>query len=500
MTTSFDAITSKFPHRRGMGATPRIRLWATSSAALIGLVTATSPALAEETLTREQAVEALQKAIAFFHDDVSTEGGYLWRYSADLAKREGEGKADDQTIWVQPPGTPSVGQALLYAYHRTGDGQMLNAAHDAGTALVRGQLRSGGWDYRIHFDERRAKFAYRTDPEAEKQSNVTTLDDNTTQSATRFLMDLDRTLKHEDKAIHEAALTALNTLLDVQYPNGAWPQRFTAPPDPNQFPVKKARYPETWSRTFPKVDYRSYYTFNDNTISDTIALLFDAAEAYNDDRYYQAAIKAGDFILLAQMPEPQPAWAQQYNADMEPAWARKFEPPAVTGGESQGIMRALIDFYLRTGESEYLDAVDRASAYLFRSELPDGKLARFYELHTNKPLYFTKDYQLTYDDSDMPTHYSFKANHSLVQIQADVRRARATVVPVKPAEPKPAKMSGKLKKRAQAAIDGLDGRGAWVEQGKLKYHGDDDPTTEIIDCATFARNVRALADFIEASD
>ena len=38
------------------------------------------------------------------------------------------------------------------------------------------------------------------------------------------------------------------------------------------------------------------------------------------------AERAGDFILAAQMPEPQPAWAQQYDAAMHPAWARKFEP------------------------------------------------------------------------------------------------------------------------------------------------------------------------------
>ena len=52
-----------------------------------------------------------------------------------------------------------------------------------------------------------------------------------------------------------------------------------------------------------------------------------------------AARRGGDFILLAQMPEPQPAWAQQYNARMEPAWARRFEPASITGGESVGACR-----------------------------------------------------------------------------------------------------------------------------------------------------------------
>ena len=36
----------------------------------------------------------------------------LWQYSDDLTQREGEGRATDTTVWVQPPGTPSVGMAL----------------------------------------------------------------------------------------------------------------------------------------------------------------------------------------------------------------------------------------------------------------------------------------------------------------------------------------------------------------------------------------------------
>ena len=31
-----------------------------------------------------------------------------------------------------------------------------------------------------------------------------------------------------------------------------------------------------------------------------------------------------------QMPDPQPGWAQQYDYDMRPMWARKFEPAAIT--------------------------------------------------------------------------------------------------------------------------------------------------------------------------
>ena len=97
-------------------------------------------------VTEAQASEALRRAVTFFRSDVSVEGGYLWRYSADLARREGEGAATPSMAWVQPPGTPSVGLALLAAYTDTGDSFYLDAAVESAMALVKGQLRSGGWE------------------------------------------------------------------------------------------------------------------------------------------------------------------------------------------------------------------------------------------------------------------------------------------------------------------------------------------------------------------
>ena len=70
---------------------------------------------------RPEAEKALKKAVTFFRTHVATEGGYLYRYSEDLSKREGEGRTNDRTVWVQPPGTPAVGLAYLRAWRSTGD-------------------------------------------------------------------------------------------------------------------------------------------------------------------------------------------------------------------------------------------------------------------------------------------------------------------------------------------------------------------------------------------
>ncbi len=454
---------------------------------------------------RSEAAAGLRRAVDFFRTKVATEGGYLWRYSEDLQTREGEGKATATQVWVQWPGTPSVGMAILDAYEATGDAHYLTVAHDAGVCLVRGQLQSGGWDYRIEFDaKRRAGYAYRVEPAASKKArNVTTLDDDNTQSALRFLMRLDKAFGEKDAQIHEAVQYGLSALLTTQYPNGAWPQRFSAPPDPEKFPVLKANYPETWSRTFPKANYQAHYTLNDNAISDTIETLLEASRLYGDSRYKAAAMKGGDFLLLAQMPDPQPAWAQQYNAQMQPAWARKFEPPAVTGGESQGAMRILLRLYEATGDKKYLAPIPRAVGYLRKSQLPDGRLARFYELRTNRPLYFTKDYQLTYSDSDMPTHYSFKVGHRLDRIEAEYQRLVETgsrpEPPKSSAARRPKKPSKKQEVEVRRVLAAMDAQGRWVEQDHMRYWGDDDPTRRVIDSGTFIRNVRILAAYLAAA-
>jgi hypothetical protein len=473
-------------------------------AALAAAVLPMSSGAASPT-TKTEAQAALRKAVGFFQNKAGYRGAYLYKYSADLKKQEGEGLAYKTTGWTQPPGTPYVGEAYLYAYQATGEAYLLDAAKQTAYALVASQLRSGGWDSRFELGaEHRKRYAYRTEPESGKRRNYTTLDDNKSQSCLMFLMHMDEELKFKDKRIRDTLDYAFDHFLKAQYPNGAWPQQFREPPVAKDFPVKKARYPDSWSRTYPKKRYTGYYTFNDNTIADMLSVLLEAHRIYGGKKFFEAARKTGDFMLLAQMPEPQPGWAQQYNANMEPAWARKFEPASISGGESQGVMRTLITMYRATGDKKYLDPIPRALAYYKRSQRPDGKLARFYELKTNKPLYLTKDdYKLTYSDANMPTHYGFIVSSGLGKIESEYKKALETPKDrlYRPRSGKPGKISSSksLSSRAKSAIDSLDRRGAWVEKGTLKYHGSDDKTREIIDTRTVVDRVRTLAQFISAS-
>ncbi|OQW95063.1 MAG: hypothetical protein BWK77_08230 [Verrucomicrobia bacterium A1] len=199
------------------------------------------------------------------------------------------------------------------------------------------------------------------------------------------------------------------------------------------------------------------------------------------------------------MPDPQPAWAQQYDADMHPVWARKFEPPAVTGGESQGILQTLLRLYRETGQRRFLEPVPRAVDYLRRCRLPDGRLARFYELRTNTPLYFTKDYRLVHDDGDLPTHYAFKIQDGLDRIARDHEKLVRETWKAPSDARKPPRLDEAARAQAAAAIAAQDTRGRWVEDGGLKYHGPKDPSARVILSETFIRNVRALSRFLAAT-
>lgn len=485
-----------------------------ASRTCIALLAVVLSARSQPAPSRQEVLDAMRKAATFFVETVSTHGAYHFYYAEDLSYGRSEHGEGPTQAEVQREATPRVGMAYLEAYEATGDRFYLAAAVKAARALIQGQLCTGGWDYLIEFDPaKRKSYPYRTDQDcrsAVPAKPPTNLDDNVTQACVRLLMRVDRALDFKDRPIHDAARFALDSLLKAQYPNGAWPQRYTQFPDPAKFPVKRASYPESWSRQWPGENYQSHYTFNDNTVSDAIDMMLEAARTYDDPRYLASARRGGDFILLAQMPEPQPAWAQQYDAEMHPAWARVFEPPAVTGGESQGVLRTLLVLYRETNDRKYLEPVPRALDYLERSALPPSDrpveararikpgapvLARFYELRTNRPLYITKGtqirakglglgrpdgYQLSYSDESVITHYGvLTGGAQLAAIRAEYNRL-ASANPE--AIGRPAKLhglspwsgpdEGPLTARPPAAriralLDSMDSRGAWIEEGVI---------------------------------
>ena len=495
--------------------------------ALVAAISAT--ACASEPTLRAEAQAALKKATAYYHDRVASHGGYTYYYSVDLKQRWGEGVGTVDQLWVEPPGTPAVGLAYLKAFDATGERACLDAARDTGLALVYGQLQSGGWTQTIDFNPKGSHVAlYRNGRGSGR--NHSSLDDNQTQAAIQFLARLDRALGFGDAAIHEATLCALDSLLKAQFPVGAFPQGWKAPVA--QHPPKKASFPDPWPRQWPNANYWDYYTLNDGLAGTVSDALLTVLEIYRDDRYRAALTRLGDFLLLAQMPEPQPAWAQQYSYDMQPIWARKFEPPAISGLESEDVIRTLFKLYRLTSDKKYLEPIPRALDYLRRSRLPDGRMARYYELQTNRPLYMIRPpgvsgaskapgfYELTYDDKNLPAHYGWKQETAVEELAAELARLQsappgaATVTPrftdngklisVLPGGELRSLIGSpaELEKRVRQIVRDLDEQGRWITThagegliGQPKFK----PGFRFIGSHVFNRNVEILSDYLAAT-
>ncbi len=441
---------------------------------------------------RDQVRETLKIAATYYRTKVAAHGGYVYHYSADLTKRWGEGEATADQIWVQPPGTPTVGLAFLKAYQATGDAFYLEAATTAAEALVYGQLRSGGWTNCVDFNPNGNHTANYRNGKGRGKNN-SSLDDGQSQSAIKLLIHVDKAHAFKNNTIHEAAMIALDALLKAQFPNGAFPQVWTGPIAPQ--PNTKANYPDYDWRTEGKIkEYWTMYTLNDDLAGSVSEMLMDAHEIYKDQKYLDALIRLGDFLLIAQMPEPQPAWAQQYNYQMQPIWARKFEPAAISGSESQDALETLITIAEYTKDEKYREPVPRALAYLKKSELPDGQMARYYELKTNRPLFMSRqgdNYSLTYDDSNLPDHYGWKISSRLHAIAKAYESGSSNLgtnssPPVSEAE-------------IQSIIKLLDEQGRWMSYysgerlvGQPKFR----PKQPYISSALFSENVEKISRYI----
>ncbi len=457
---------------------------------LLVVCVSAAPLHADETgELRADAKNAMKRAATYYREKAASHGGYVYYYSLDLKQRWGEGRASPDILFVQPPGTPTVGMAYLKAFEATHDKFYLDAAREAGGCLVYGQLQSGGWTQVIHFAPAKRVGKYRNGKGG--NWNGSSLDDGQTQAALQFLMRLDRALDFKDERVHDAVSYGLDMLLKAQFANGGFPQVWIKPTEAKV--AGRAKYPERDWKTEGRVkNYWDYPTLNDGLAGTVADVLIKAHDIYKEPKYMAAAVKLGDFLVAAQMPDPQPGWCQQYGYDMTPIWARKFEPPAITGHESQDAMRALIRLARFTGEAKYLEPIPKALAYFKKSLMPDGRVARFYELKTNKPLYMTKQYELTYDDSAAPTHYGWRQPARFDQIEKEYEDAKAgRAVTVKRRTPKEAEVRRILKE--------LDTDGRWVSihagehlTGQPKFA----PGFRFLSSAVFSQYVETLARFL----
>lgn len=334
--------------------------------------------------SKDEVVAAMKRATTYMTEKVAYNGGYVWNYLPDRSRRWGEMEARETMIWIQPPGTPSMGHLFLDAYHATGDPFYYQATEQIAGALIWGQHPSGGWNYVVDFAGDRSladwydtvgKNGWRLEEFQHYWGNAT-FDDAGTAEASKFLLRL--YLEKRDPKYRPALEKAIQFVLDSQYPIGAWPQRFP-------------HVAEQSTHGLP--DYTSYPTFNDDVAAENIDFLVMCYQALGDRRLLDAIMRGMNAFLVTQQGAPQPGWALQYTPDLKPAQARTYEPRSLTTHTTATNLGLLVRFYKLTGETKFLARVPEGIEWLESLKLPPDVAPAgrthptFIEVGTNKPLY-----------------------------------------------------------------------------------------------------------------
>ncbi|GAB2811971.1 pectate lyase [Ferruginibacter profundus] len=240
----------------------------------------------------------------------------------------------------------------------------------------------------------------------------TTFDNRTTYSHISYLSKV-YSYTHEEK-YKTAALKGLAYILKAQYNNGGWPQ---------YYPLEEG--------------YSRHITYNDDAFGGIMLLLKDIAEDKQEYSFIDAALRAQlqkaydkglDCMLKTQINDAgkPTAWCQQYDENtLQPAWARKFEPPAICNGESVELVQLLMS--IKKPSAAVIDAVQNAVAWFneskitgirvetfaapemvtpFRISKTDKRVVndtaappiwtRYYELKTHRPLFCNRDSKVVY--------------------------------------------------------------------------------------------------------
>jgi PelA/Pel-15E family pectate lyase len=444
-------------------------------------------------------------------DEVAYKGGFLALYTEDLTEQWGEVPATRTMAWVQKPGTVGVGEMLIEAYERTGDEYFLRCAEKTADALIWGHHPSGGWHYFFDFNPAGIQKWYEEVgahcwgwEEFYHYPGNCTFDDDVTAGATGFLLDLYMTTL--DPRYRAPLIAALDFILESQYPNGGWPQRYPL------------RYDHPNENGGP--DYTSFYTYNDGVITGNIHLLLRAYSELGTEEYKEAAFRGMDFVVISQMGAPQAGWADQYDMEMKPGGARTYEPASLAPGATASNIRELMAFYKITGNRKYLRGIPDALDWLDREKLPAGHSeeghthAQFVEVGTGKPLYAHREgtsrqqgrYWVDYEPGNFPGHYG-------MQITLDIEALRKEYDRVSALTPADAKAEYEAEIAAVPAspevdpetvknlLDSMNEKGAWIEDLSVPDYTDwkFKPRRQFrgISTRTYVNNMRTLMDAVE---
>ena len=302
-------------------------------------------------------------------------------------------------------------------------------ARAAADTVIQYQSSEGGWQKNTDL---------LTPPTSREGLEQPTIDNGATTTPIRFLGLVANATG--EAGYCRAVERGIDYLFAAQYPNGGWPQ---------YYPLRDGYY--------------SRITYNDNAMVNVLTLLRDVGKGETPygfvdparrDKASAAVARGLDIILRSQIEQhgKLTAWCAQHDEKtLEPAWARAYEPPSLSGGETVGLVRFLMSIDEPTPEIvvaieaavHWLRSVAISGVRVNRIRRFDGRLerilvadpdapllwARFYELGTNRPLYLDRDSVYRYDFSQIGyerrSGYDYHGTWAATLLDEDYPRWRA---------------------------------------------------------------------------
>jgi hypothetical protein len=327
------------------------------------------------------------------------------------------GLATWDLVVMRSPGTPAAGLLLVRGFQDTGDGRYLAAARRTGDLLLNTQLATGGWfsEMPVHGD-RLARWFRLLDC-------WTTLDDDVTPGATRFLLAL--WAATGDDRYRGGAERALALLVRAQLPGGGWPLTWRS----------------RWLR-YLSPSFEDLASMNDAATPGAVLALLDGARLLDRDDLIAAARRAGDWMMRTRARPPHAGWAQQYDHDDRPTSARRFEVGGLAAWETRAAVEALLALADATDDSRYCDSIPDAVRWLAGTTIAPHCWARFYDAITGRPFFVTSEGLRTDSLAAARGGYAWTGDFGIPRLLAEAAAAAAGAISGKNAARPPRRLPG----------------------------------------------------------
>jgi len=411
---------------------------------------------AEEAEFLPAAEEGARRTLSFLAD-LQRWGGWQCIYSwPTLLGSSAQGREfvtyDDYIDNDKGNGSPRTAINFLYAYEVLGDSRFLDVGLRTAEFLLAAQDERGFW---VH-------------------GYTMTVDGIVPAAGDRHIKLQDLVQAHPmlylgyvyrltgDERYLDAIKRAGEWYLAAQNPNGSWSHHYNAEAGVGENAIGEPGAGE----------------LNDSAMNSAIDIMAYCYHLTGDGRYVQAIQRAGDWLIEAQ-GDTVPLWADQYDPDNNPQWARAFEPPEWGVTATTLACQALREIHRFSGDERYVEPIRRAVAWM-EANLPDGEMSTFIEPGTGKPI-AAWDRQVYYLDN--PEHVAYLGTVPIGSSYAHTRQVLAPVQRIldgalgsRPAPPTVTPESAlealpDLREGARSALESQNEAGVWVVPNVADFMG-----------------------------